>query len=383
MSLESTPSVSAVSAASTQTAKRHAGRRADGGAATESAFAQLLQGQQLAADARATPQPGATADSRKNAAAGEDEDEPAATQEGEESTSGPAARQPRKDQLSAEDLPAVPMTAQGAVADTMGRLLSAQRAQARQAALGAERGRETRQAMGRATEADDATALAASPFADALARAAAREAVPPDEAAARPAAAVATAAAPAPGAGAEAVLPSLAAPGDVPTGTAPVQVPDKAPVPDAYATLAPSPGSEAFPAALGAQLSTWVSEGVEHAVLELNPRELGPIEVHIALRDGATRIELGSDVASTRDALNQALPQLAEALGDVGLALAGGQVSDQASGQRSPDGGDAQSQARQAGAWLRGGSGAESAVSAAGPLPRPPVNPRALLDMYA
>lgn len=382
MSLESTPSVS--SAASAQPARRHAGRRADGGAAAESPFAQLLQGQQQAADALAAPQPAASSDARRDPAAGKDDDEPAASQEGQGDASKPASRLPRKDQLSAEDLPVTPLNLPGTAGDTLGRLLNAQRAQARQAALGAERGRETRQHLGQRAESDGAAALAVSPFADALARAGAKETAQAADLAAPPVGAGgALAAAAVPVAGAEAVLPSLAAPGDLPVASAPAPAPDPAPVPDAYATLAPTPGTEAFPAALGAQLSTWVSEGVEHARLELNPRELGPIEVHIALRDGATRIELGSDVASTRDALNQALPQLAQALGDVGLALAGGQVSDQSSGQRPPDGGDAQSQARQAGAWLRGGSATESAVSSAGLLPRPPVNPRALLDLYA
>lgn len=390
MSLESTSSVAAPSASTAQPGKRHAGRRADGGAAAESPFAQLLQGQRRATDALAAPEPApAQPGAGQEASARQEGDDTTTAEQDDDSSGATNARPPRKDQLSAEDLPAVPMPVSGAAAggaDALGRLLGAQRAQARQAALGAERGREARQLQGRSAEAEGAAALVASPFADALARAAGRPGGETGEmAGAAPAAGGVAAGVPAQAPGAEAVLPSLAAPGDAapPPVAAPAAGP--APVPDAYATLGPAPGSEAFPAALGAQLSTWVSEGVEHAVLELNPRELGPIEVHIALRDGATRIELGSDVASTRDALNQALPQLADALGDVGLALAGGQVSDQASGQRSPDGGDAQAQARQAGAWLRGsGAGGDSgAVQSAGPLPRPPVNPRALLDMYA
>jgi flagellar hook-length control protein FliK len=101
--------------------------------------------------------------------------------------------------------------------------------------------------------------------------------------------------------------------------------------------LAQPPGSAAFPAALGAQLNTWLKDGVQYATLELNPQDMGPIDVRIALRDGRTEVQLGADVAATRAALTEALPELAEALGDVGLSLSGGSVSDQ-TGQHARQG---------------------------------------------
>lgn len=173
-------------------------------------------------------------------------------------------------------------------------------------------------------------------------------------------------------AGAEFSLPSLGEAG-TPAPAAPAEAP-----PPAQATLAPPPGSATFPAALGAQLSTWLKDGVQYATLELNPQDMGPIDVRIALRDGQAQVELGADVAVTRQILAEALPALAEALGDVGLSLSGGSVSDQTGQQGRP--GDAEAQ-RAFGlpGWLapaRDGEADTPAATAA-------RQPRGLVDLVA
>lgn len=173
-------------------------------------------------------------------------------------------------------------------------------------------------------------------------------------------------------AGAEFSLPSLGEAG-TPAPAAPAEAP-----PPAQATLAPPPGSATFPAALGAQLSTWLKDGVQYATLELNPQDMGPIDVRIALRDGQAQVELGADVAVTRQILAEALPALAEALGDVGLSLSGGSVSDQTGQQGRP--GDAEAQ-RAFGLpnWLapaRDGEADTPAATAA-------RQPRGLVDLVA
>ena len=154
-----------------------------------------------------------------------------------------------------------------------------------------------------------------------------------------------------------------------------------APTPEALpaqATLAPPPGSPAFPAALGAQLNTWLKDGVQYATLELNPQDMGPIDVRIALRDGRTQVELGADVAATREALSEALPALAEALGDVGLSLSGGSVSDQ-TGQHARQG-DAEAQRAFAlPGWLAPAREGDAAQAAAAPQRAQ----RGLIDLVA
>jgi flagellar hook-length control protein FliK len=173
-------------------------------------------------------------------------------------------------------------------------------------------------------------------------------------------------------AGAEFSLPSLGEAGS-PAPAAPAEAP-----PPAQATLAPPPGSAAFPAALGAQLSTWLKDGVQYATLELNPQDMGPIDVRIALRDGQAQVELGADVAVTRQILAEALPALAEALGDVGLSLSGGSVSDQTGQQGRPDDADAQRAFGLPG-WLAPAREGEADASAAGAARQP----RGLVDLVA
>ena len=125
------------------------------------------------------------------------------------------------------------------------------------------------------------------------------------------------------------------------------------------------------------QLSTWLRDGVQNARLELNPQTLGPIDVRIAVRDGQTEVALSADVASTRALLSEALPQLAQGLGDVGLSLSGSSVSDQGTERR-----DAQAGATPTsfGASLRAGGGEAGAEPAAAPVVR---RARGLLDLYA
>ncbi|WP_374562159.1 flagellar hook-length control protein FliK [Ideonella sp.] len=168
-------------------------------------------------------------------------------------------------------------------------------------------------------------------------------------------------------------LPSLGAAGDAPA--APAATPE---APPAQATLAPPPGSAAFPAALGAQLNTWLKDGVQYATLELNPQDMGPIDVRIAMRDGRAEVQLGADVAATRAALTEALPELADALGDVGLSLSGGSVSDQ-TGQHARQGDEQGQRAFALPGWMapaRAGSEAEAA-----PKARPAQ--RGLIDLVA
>jgi flagellar hook-length control protein FliK len=188
---------------------------------------------------------------------------------------------------------------------------------------------------------------------------------------ARPAQLAPADAAPAAGAvAADFTLPSL--------GATPVPAPAPMPTP-AQATLAPPPGHPAFPAALGAQLSTWLKDGVQYASLALNPQEMGPIDVRIALRDGRTEVQLGADVAATRAALAEALPALAEALGDVGLSLAGGSVSDH-TGQHARQGDGAPTRSFALPAWLAPAreTGERSATA---PVARPAA--RGLIDLVA
>lgn len=150
----------------------------------------------------------------------------------------------------------------------------------------------------------------------------------------------------------------------------------------AHASLPTSPGTPAFGPALGLQLSTWLKDGVQHASLALHPQDLGPIDIRIAVKDGQTRIDLTADVASTRQALGEALPQLSAALGDVGLSLSGGSVADpSAQGQR--DGSNAEAGRSASRAGLRNTTVGDAAADLASRVPATAHQHRGLLDLYA
>jgi flagellar hook-length control protein FliK len=163
-----------------------------------------------------------------------------------------------------------------------------------------------------------------------------------------------------------------------------------APVPTAQATLPMPPHSPAFAPALGHQIDVWIKDGVQHAHVELNPQDLGPIRVKIEMSGDRARVEMAADVASTRDALQQALPQLSAQLGQVGLSLDGGSVFDPSSPQSGAfaaggdgaDGGKGGGRGGRDGGRARPGP-ADDAAAAGIVAARAPGPRRGLLDMYA
>jgi flagellar hook-length control protein FliK len=89
------------------------------------------------------------------------------------------------------------------------------------------------------------------------------------------------------------------------------------------------PASLAFAAEVSTRITTFVSAGVQHARLELNPAEMGPVTVQIQLSGQAAQVHLAAESADTRRALEQSMPQLASTLRQAGLTLSGGGVFEQ------------------------------------------------------
>lgn len=93
--------------------------------------------------------------------------------------------------------------------------------------------------------------------------------------------------------------------------------------------IAASPGNADFAPQLAAHVTTLVRDGLQQARLELNPTEMGPLTVQIQLEGNNARVHLAAENAQTRQALEQAMPQLAGSLRDSGLTLSGGGVFEQ------------------------------------------------------
>ncbi|GAA0756934.1 flagellar hook-length control protein FliK [Ideonella azotifigens] len=379
--------VAPVKPVSSRVAQR-APQRQDAG--SHGSFADMLRGQgakslKAAPDTDQAP----TTDSAPKADRKSDADQAEASGDTEAADKGDAkdetADAPKKTALSAEDLPAQPSTLQlVAKREDLGgasRGLDALKGRGHAGGAGARRAGELKDAGGIAATGDAATA---DGFRSSLL--AARQASGDSPA---DAASMSLAAAPVAERASEresdGSLPSLAGMADLAASRPATDASAELQAAPAQAQLPTPPDSPLFPQALGVQLSTWMDEGVSHAKLELNPADLGPIEVRIAVHEGSTRIELNADVASTRSALSEALPQLAEQLGDVGLSLAGGSVSDQTSqGQRQGDSGAQQAGGGRAfGMGGRGNSGDEALDNATMSPARTAVNRRGLLDMYA
>lgn len=87
--------------------------------------------------------------------------------------------------------------------------------------------------------------------------------------------------------------------------------------------------SPEFREALGVQVSVLAKDGIQRAELHLNPAEMGPISVQIAIDGTQARVDFGVDSSTTRQIIESGLPELAASLRDAGFTLAGGGVSQQ------------------------------------------------------
>ena len=105
--------------------------------------------------------------------------------------------------------------------------------------------------------------------------------------------------------------------------------------------LEPRVGTPAWDGAL-AQKVTWMSnQQMQVAQLQLNPPDLGPMEVTLTVGtgpDAETRIEFTSPHLAVREALQSALPQLREMMENSGISLGSTTVSAESFQQQSQSG---------------------------------------------
>lgn len=92
------------------------------------------------------------------------------------------------------------------------------------------------------------------------------------------------------------------------------------------ASLPAAPGQPHFASALASQITLWAREGVQRASLTLHPAELGSVDIRITVDGTQTRVEFAAATAQARDALQSALPTLAQMMQESGLSLAGADV---------------------------------------------------------
>lgn len=103
---------------------------------------------------------------------------------------------------------------------------------------------------------------------------------------------------------------------------------------DVTGVLVSHPGEHAFNAEVAGRVSLMVRNGTAEANLQLNPPELGRMEVRIATEGDQARILFTVQGAETRDVIEQALPRLRDMLEQGGLSLARFDVADRSGGER-------------------------------------------------
>ncbi len=108
--------------------------------------------------------------------------------------------------------------------------------------------------------------------------------------------------------------------------------------PPAAVQMATRADAPEFARSLGVQVSVLARDGVQQAELHLNPAEMGPISVRIALEGTQAQVNFGADSAATRQIIENGLPELAAALRDAGFTLSGGGVHGEAARGREPEG---------------------------------------------
>lgn len=91
--------------------------------------------------------------------------------------------------------------------------------------------------------------------------------------------------------------------------------------------------------AMGSRVVWMARQNIPQVQLQLNPRELGPIEIKLSLSQDQATVNFSAHHPATREALEAAMPRLREMLGEQGFNLAHSDVSEHPLRQNADNGG--------------------------------------------
>lgn len=92
-------------------------------------------------------------------------------------------------------------------------------------------------------------------------------------------------------------------------------------------TLAVPVQQQGWGEAMGERVVWMARSNIQQAQIQLNPRELGPIEIKISMQNDQTNVNFVAHHATTRDALEAAIPRLRDMFNQQGLDLGQADVS--------------------------------------------------------
>ena len=125
-------------------------------------------------------------------------------------------------------------------------------------------------------------------------------------------------------------------------------------------------GTPAWDNQVGQKVIWMVGGEDQSATLELNPPDLGPVQVVLSVSNDLASVTFSSQQLEVRQALENALPRLREMMSESGIALGNATVNAGAEGRQGQDG----QQGRGKGGNGNGGNGGDSAVAEAAPRQR-------------
>lgn len=99
-------------------------------------------------------------------------------------------------------------------------------------------------------------------------------------------------------------------------------------------TMTYTPDTPEWSNELADRVSIMMKHGPKEASIQMNPPELGRLNIQISTDGDKTTVIFNAQQATTREALEQAMPRLREILNDSGLELAQGEVFDQTASQQ-------------------------------------------------
>lgn len=123
-------------------------------------------------------------------------------------------------------------------------------------------------------------------------------------------------------------------------------------------------GTPAWDNQLGQKVIWMVGGEDQSATLELNPPDLGPVQVVLNVSNDLASVSFSSQQLEVRQALENALPRLREMMSESGIALGNASVNAGTEGRQGQDG---QGGGRQGG---KNGNGGDSAIAEAAPRQR-------------
>jgi flagellar hook-length control protein FliK len=120
-----------------------------------------------------------------------------------------------------------------------------------------------------------------------------------------------------------------------------------------------NPGQSGWSEAMSERVVWASNQRIQTATLQLDPPELGSLQVKLHITNDQVSVTFSSPHASVRDSVEQSMPRLKEMLEEQGLSLGDSSVNDQSASSSDRDGSNQKSVAKDDGDYGSSRDGSE------------------------